>query len=106
MLILGYIYDADLHGEQLRNISIAMHFYTVQSVARDRLQMFDDLVALVYEQTQSSDHLVMRRSLSIKILDRKQVWRTLESRNFAWYDLSNEKISISICSFVCLILIT
>ena len=58
---------ADRHVEQLRKFSKAMDIYTVLSVTRDRLQMFDDLVALVYEQTRSSQPLVMRRSLSMKI---------------------------------------
>ena len=44
-----------------------MGIYTVQSVARDRLQMFDDLVALVYEQSLSSKPLAMRQLLSMKI---------------------------------------
>ena len=57
----------DRHGEQSQKFSIAVNFYTVLSVTRDRLQMFDDLVALVYEQTRSSEPLAMRRSLSIKI---------------------------------------
>ena len=53
---------ADRHGEQLQKISIAVDFYTVPlSVTRDRLQMFGNLVALVYEQTRSSQPLVLRR---------------------------------------------
>ena len=52
---------ADRHGEQLQKISIAVDFYTVLSVTRDRLQMFGNLVALVYEQTRSSQPLVLRR---------------------------------------------
>ena len=51
----------DRHGEQSQIFSIAMHLYTVLYVTRDRLQTFDDLVALVYKQTRSSQPLVMRR---------------------------------------------
>ena len=52
----------DRHGEQSQIFSIAMHFYTVLYVTRDRLQMFDDLVALGCEQTRSSQPLVLLRS--------------------------------------------
>ena len=54
----------DRHGEQSHKISIAVDFYTVLSVTQDRLQMFGNLVALVYKQTRSSQPLVLRDSLT------------------------------------------
>ena len=64
---LGIYSVVGRHGEQLRKFLKAMAIYIVQSVARDRLQMFDYLVALVYEQSRSSKPLAMRRLLSMKI---------------------------------------
>ena len=49
------------HGQQLRKFPKPMDIYTVHSVVRDRLQMFDDIVALVYYQTQSSKLISMSK---------------------------------------------
>ena len=67
-LIQGFIFGfiSDPHAQQLRKFPKPMDIYTVHSVVRDRLQMFDDLVALVYEQTRSSEPVAMFRSLSMK----------------------------------------
>ena len=54
----GIYWVADRHGEQLREFSKAMDIYTVLSVTRDRLQTFDDLVALAYEKRGALNLLV------------------------------------------------
>ena len=54
-----YIALLDRHVEQLRKFWKAMDNYIVLSVTRNRLYMFDNRTALVYEQTRSSQPAVL-----------------------------------------------